>query len=442
MTRASATKRAGATKETWKRERRSHHIVTASLVLAIVVLVIMLWSGERGQEATLHVRDAGELPLLMPSIAGLTESSIDQGNRVEVLQNGDGFFSPLLRDIAAARESVHVESYIWWKGAICDQIAAALAAKARQGVEVRLLVDASGGHKMEKRLYAEMASAGVRVTKFHPVRFTTLGRLNNRDHRKIAVIDGRIGYIGGYGFAAEWTGHGQDRQHWRDSGLRLTGPIVNRLQGAFCENWIETTGEVLAGQKYFPPLPAAGTSAAHIAYTSPTGSLSAVQILYYVAICAARREVIIQNPYMLPDDDAIAAMAAAVKRGVVVRVMVPATSATDSPVVQHASHHLFKSMMQAGVHIYEFQRTLLHQKVIIVDGVWSCVGSTNFDDRSFQRNDEISVGIIDPAVAAQLKAAFADDLRSCQERHLGEWRKRPFWHKLIDGIAYAANPEL
>jgi cardiolipin synthase len=199
---------------------------------------------------------------------------------------------------------------------------------------------------------------------------------------------------------------------------------------------------VLAGQTYFPPLPAAGTSAAHIAYTSPTGSLSAVQVLYYLAICAARREVLIQNPYMLPDDDAIAAMAAAVKRGVVVNVMVPATSATDSPVVQHASHHLFKSMMKAGVHVYEFQRTLIHQKVIIVDGTWSCVGSTNFDDRSFQRNDEISVGIIDPAVAGQLKAAFADDLRYCQERHLAEWQKRPFWHKLIDGLAYAANPEL
>jgi cardiolipin synthase len=432
----------GTTKETWKRERRSHHILTASLVFAIIVLVIMLWSGERGQEATLRVRNAGELSVLMPSIIGLTQSNLDKGNGVEVLQNGDGFFPLLLRDIASARESVHVESYIWWKGAICDQIAAALAAKARQGVEVRLLVDASGGHKMEARLYDEMAKAGVRVTKFHPVRFTTLGRLNNRDHRKIAVIDGRIGYIGGYGFASEWTGHGQDRQHWRDSGLRLTGPIVNRLQGAFCENWIETTGEVLAGQKYFPPLPPAGTSAAHIAYTSPTGSLSAVQVLYYLAICAARHEVIIQNPYMLPDDDAIGAMAAAVKRGVVVKVMVPATTATDSPVVQHASHHLFKSMMRAGVHVYEFQRTLIHQKVIIVDGIWSCVGSTNFDDRSFQRNDEISVGIVDPAVAGQLKAAFADDLRYCQERHLEEWQKRSFWHKVIDGLAYAANPEL
>ena len=425
-----------------KQPRSGHGLLIGSLVAAIVVLVIMLWSGERGQEGHLHIRNAGELQVLLPSIMGLTQSNLDHGNRIQVLENGDGFFPLLLRDIAAAHQSVHVESYIWWKGDICKQMAAALAAKAKQGVEVRLLVDASGSQKMEKNLTALMTSAGVHVTKFHPFGFTTLGRMNNRDHRKIAVIDGRIAYIGGYGIAEEWTGHGQDRKHWRDTGLRIEGPLVNRAQGAFCENWIESTGEVLAGERYFPPLPAVGTSAAHIAYTSPTGGLSSVQLLYYLAIAASRREVIIQNPYMLPDDDAIGAMTQAVKRGVVIKVMVPATTATDSPIVQHASHHLFEAMMRAGAHIYEFKRTLVHQKVIIVDDVWSCVGSTNFDDRSFQRNDEISVGVFDPAVAAQLKAAFNLDLQDAEERHLEEWRKRPFWHKWMDGLAYAANPEL
>jgi cardiolipin synthase len=423
-------------------ERTGHGLLIGSLVAAIVVLVIMLWSGTRGQEARLRIRNAGELGVLLPSIMGLTQSNLDHGNHIEVLQNGDGFFPLLLRDIAAARQSVHVESYIWWKGDICRQIAEALAAKARQGVEVRLLIDSSGGHKMEKALYERMTSAGVRVTKFHPIRFTTVGRINNRDHRKLAVLDGRIAYIGGYGFGEEWTGHGQDRKHWRDTGLRIEGPVVNRMQGAFCENWIESTGEVLAGEKYFPALQTKGTSSAHVAYTSPTGSLSAVQVLYYLAIAAARHEIIIQNPYMLPDDDAIEAMAQAVKRGVVVKVMVPSTKATDSPVVQHASHHLFGTMLQSGVHVYEYKRTLLHQKVIIVDGVWSCVGSTNFDDRSFQRNDEITVGVLDPAIAGQLIAAFNADLRDSEERHLAEWRTRPFWHKWMDGLAYAGNPEL
>jgi cardiolipin synthase len=428
-----------------KKETRGTHghvAIIISLLLVIVVLLLMLWSGTRGQEAHLRVQNVGELGVLTPSLMGLTQSNLDHNNKIDVLQNGDGFFPLLLRDIAGARESVHVESYIWWKGDICRQIAEALAAKARQHVEVRLLVDASGGHKMDKDLYTLMTSAGVRVTKFHPIRFTTLGRLNNRDHRKLAVIDGRIAYVGGYGFAQEWTGHGQDRQHWRDSGLRMEGPIVNRMQGAFCENWIESTGEVLAGERYFPALPAAGNVTAHVAYTSPTGSLSAVQVLYYLAISAARKEIIIQNPYMLPDDDAIEAMRAAVKRGVVVKVMVPATTATDSPIVQHASHHLFGTMMNYGVHVYEFKRTLIHQKVIIVDGAWACVGSTNFDDRSFQRNDEISVGVMDAAIAGQLKAAFDEDMKDAEERHLQEWKNRPFWHKWMDGIAYAANPEL
>jgi cardiolipin synthase len=442
MTKKKTAAKPKPSAESWMLERRSHHVLIISLVFAIVVLTIMLWSGERGQEAHLHIQNAGDLPVLLPSIVGLTESSLDRGNRVEVLENGDNFFPPLLRDIAAAQRSVNVESYIWWKGDICNQLAAALAAKARQGVEVRLLVDALGGHKMDSALYSQMVAAGVHVTKFHPVRFTTLGRLNNRDHRKIAVIDGRVGYIGGFGVAKEWTGHGQDRQHFRDTGLRLEGPIVNSMQGAFCENWTESTGELLAGEKQFPIIPAAGSISAHLAYTSPTGSLSAVQILYYLAISAARREILIQNPYMLPDDDAVEAMSKAVKRGVVVRIMVPATSSTDSPIVQHASHHLFGSLLRAGVHVYEFKRTLLHQKVIIVDGVWSGVGSANFDDRSFQRNDEISVGVIDPGIAAQLKAAFEDDLRACEERHLDEWKRRPLWHKAIDGLAYAANPEM
>jgi cardiolipin synthase A/B len=428
--------------------KRGTHVVrmptvaVVAMLVIIVALTILLWSAERGRTAHLRVKNPGELNALLPSIVGLTQSSLDNGNAVEVLQNGDNFFPALLRDIAAARESVHVESYIWWKGAICNQLAALLAQKARQGVEVRLLVDASGGHKMDDNLEKLMKDAGVQLRKFHPVRISNLGRLNNRDHRKLMIIDGRIGYIGGLGIAQEWTGHAQDKDHWRDTGVRVMGPIVNRMQGAFCENWVEETGEIPAGAKYFPRLAPVGTTAAHLAYTSPTGSVSSVQVLYYLAINAARREIIIENPYLLPDKDAIAAMANAVKRGVDVKVIVPATNATDSPIVQHASHHIFGTLLSRGVKVYEYQPTLLHQKVIIVDGVWSCVGSTNFDDRSFQLNDEISMGMLDPNVAAQLRAAFLADLQKAKQRSLDEWKHRPFWHKAIDGIAYLGHGEL
>jgi cardiolipin synthase len=418
-------------------------IALVGLIVTVVLLTLVLWSIWRGsRDSHLLVRNPGELKELLPSIVGLTQSSLENGNQIELLENGDGFFPPLLRDIAAAKETIHIESYIWWKGPICEQIATALAAKAREGVEVRLLVDASGGHKMVKELDKVMQDAGVKLARFHPFRISNVGRMNNRDHRKMAIIDGRIGYIGGYGLAEEWTGHAQDKQHWRDTGLRIVGPEVNRLQAAFCENWIEETGEIPAGDKYFPHTGAAGSISAHLAYTSPTGSVSSVQLLYYLAISAARREIIIQNPYLLPDADARKALSDAVKRGVDVQIMVPATTSTDSPVVQHASHHHFGTLLKDGVKIWEYKPTLLHQKIIVIDGVWSCVGSTNFDDRSFDHNDEISMGVLDSNIAGQLKSAFENDKKSAQQRHFEEWRNRGLWHKFIDGVAYLGHGQL
>jgi cardiolipin synthase len=430
-----------------KTKHRSHVVrvnivVLIAMGLSIVALTVVLWSAERGTDPQLNVKNTGDLAALLPSIVGLTQSSLDAGNSVQLLENGDQFFPLLLRDINAATHSVHVESYIWWKGSICNQLAEALSAKARQGVEVRLLVDASGGHKMDKQLAEMMKSAGVRLIRFHPPTIANVGRLNNRDHRKEMIIDGRIGYIGGFGIAEQWTGHAQDRDHWRDAGLRVEGPIVNRLQGAFCENWIEETGEVIAGEKYFPHLPAVGPTQAHLAYASPTGGVSSVQVLYYLAIKSAQHEIIIQNPYLLPDDDAIKAFAEAVKRGVDVKVMVPATSATDSPIVQHASHHRYADLMRAGVKIWEYQPTLLHQKIIIVDGIWSCVGSTNFDRRALQLNDEVSMGIVDANLATQLKAVFTDDLTHAQQRTLEQWQNRGLWHRLEDSLAYLASSQL
>ncbi|MEA2236403.1 MAG: cardiolipin synthase [Thermoanaerobaculia bacterium] len=429
-------------------DKRGSHIVRvplivfAALVIAVAGLTVMLWSAERGTDPKLNVKNVGDFSALLPSIVGLTQSTLESGNQIQLLENGDQFFPLLLRDIAAAKQSVHVESYIWWKGAICAQIANALASKARQGVEVRLLVDASGGHKMDKDLEKLMIDSGVRFIRFHPFSLSNLGRMNNRDHRKEAIIDGRIGYIGGYGFAEEWTGHGQDKDHWRDAGLRVEGPVVSRLQSAFAENWIEETGEIMAGEKYFPHLDAVGSTKAHLAYTSPTGGVSSVQVLYYLAIKAARHEIIIQNPYMLPDAESMEALAEAVKRGVDVRVMVPATTSTDSPVVQHASHHLFGELLKAGVKIFEYKKTLLHQKVMIVDGVWSCVGSTNFDRRALELNDEVSMGVLDASLAAQLKAVFEADMQFAEERHFEEWKHRGLWHKAEDGLAYVASSQL
>lgn len=411
-------------------------------VLALVTLTILFWSLTREPSAELQVENPGEIHALLPSLTGLTQSTLEGGNRVEVLQNGNAFFPIVMRDIAAARKSVHIESFIWYDGKLASQFVAMLARKAREGVEVRLLVDASGGRQLDDEELESLKAAGAKVAHFHPLRISNLGRLNNRDHRKLFVIDGRIGYTGGFGIADEWTGNAEDRKHYRDTGLRLTGPVVNRLQGAFSENWIEETGEIPAGDDYFPHAQAAGTTPAHVVYTSPTGSVSSVQILYYLAIKAARREIIIQNPYLLPDARALEALEEAVDRGVDVKIMVPSDTSTDSALVQHASHHHFGTLLKKGVKIWEYEKTLLHQKVIVVDGIWSCVGSTNFDDRSFQINDELSVGVLDPVVAASLRAAFAADLQHARQKSLEQWEKRPLSHKLKDGIAYLGRSQL
>jgi cardiolipin synthase len=417
-------------------------LVAIAGVLVIAAMALLIWSVKREPDTRLRVDNPGELRALLPSIVGLTQSTLEAGNRVDVLQNGDGFFPPLFRDIAAARSSVHVEMFIWQDGALATQLANLLAQKARQGVIVRLLVDGSGGRALDGKEREMLDAAGVRVAHFHPYRFSNLGRLNNRDHRKLAIIDGTIGYIGGHGIGDTWTGNGQDLEHYRDTGLRIGGPVVHRMQAAFAENWIEETGEIPAGDRYFPRLGVAGTTPAHIAYTSPHGSISSVQVLYYLAIKAARREIIIQNPYLLPDRQAIKALEDAVARGVDVKIMVPSENATDNAIVQHASHHHFGTLLKRGVKIWEYDRTLLHQKVIVVDGIWSCVGSTNFDDRSFQLNDEVSIGVLDPAIAAQLRAAFVADARFARPVNFNAWQDRSVWHKLQDGVAYLGRSQL
>lgn len=411
------------------------------MVLAILMLTLLLWSTKRRQNAHLDVAQPGELRELLPSIVGLTHGTLLEGNSLQILRNG-AFFNSVLAEIAKAKETINFETYVWWKGDICRQIAEALSKKAREGLEVRLLVDASGSSRSDDELFEMMEQAGVKIGRFHPVRISNLGRLNNRDHRKIVVIDGRIGFTGGHGVAEEWTGNGQDLKHWSDIFVRVEGPIVGTLQSAFTENWIEETSNVPAGAKFFPKLEPKGSIPIHAAYSSPSGTVSSVQLLYYLAINAAKKEILIQNPYFLPDDDAISALEKAVERGVDVRVMIPSTDVTDSAIVQHASHHHFGTLLKRGVKIYEYKKTLLHQKVLVVDGYWSSVGSTNFDDRSFELNDEISLGIHDTGVAEQLRTIFFEDMKFTEERKFDEWSDRALKHKAIDGMAFLVNEQL
>jgi cardiolipin synthase A/B len=415
--------------------------VLALLALAIVALTVILWSVKRRRRPHLHLDSDDDLHGLIPSIVGLTQGTLVKGNKVELVQNGE-FFRWLYRDLEKAEKSISFETFLAKHGQVTSRITEILCRKAKEGVKVRVMLDGSGGKNYGKGDLKRMADACVTVHNYHPIRLSNLGLINNRDHRKIVVIDGRIGYIGGHCLVDTWLGNAEDKKHFRDITARVVGPVVAQLQSAFAENWIEETGDVLGGDEYFPKPEPAGDVDAHAVWISPSGSPSAVKLLHYLVIRAAKKSITIQNPYFLPDPDARKALLDAVKRGVKVRVMIPGTEASDSPIVQHASHHHYGTLLKGGVRLFDYERTLLHQKVITVDGCWAAVGSTNFDDRSFEVNDEISLVIYNEGIAQQLEAIFEEDLEHARERKFDEWKGRPALHKLRDFCSFLFNEQM
>jgi len=410
------------------------------LILIIIILGLIVWSVKRRRRPNLE-QTAGDDASLLPTMAGLLQSTIVGGNAVELIQNGE-FFQRLFADLKAARSTINIETFLCKEGELTHQLTEILLAKMKEGIEVRMLLDGSGGRKFGNRDAKRLRDAGCSMRKFHPFRISNLGRLNQRTHRKIAVIDGRLGYVGGHCLVDTWLGHAEDKQHFRDITARIQGPVVNELQSAFTDNWIEETGEVIAGEKFFPVLEKCGSSQAQIVFVSPTGGPSTLKLLHYAAITSAKKSITIQNPYFLPDPDARKALLDAVKRGVEVRVMIPATPATDAKLVSHASHHHYGTLLKGGVRMFDYEQTLLHQKVFTVDRTWSSIGSTNFDDRSFEINDEVSLVVYDEAIARQLEETFDADAKKAKERKLEEWKKRPAGHKLVDFSAFLVNEQL
>jgi cardiolipin synthase len=288
----------------------------------------------------------------------------------------------------------------------------------------------------------QMSAAGCELAIYHPRNLRNIGMLFERDHRKLCILDGRVAWVGGHCVVDAWLGNAQDRQHVRDLSVRLRGPVVHAVQSVFSENWVEVSGKLFVGDDVFPPLDPEGEVYAHVASIKPEGSAPAVKILHHTIICCARERLWIQNPYFIPEPDAVHAFAKAVKRGVDVRIMVPSTEASDMKIVQHAAHRNFQELLDAGVRIFEYDRTLLHQKVMTVDGVWCAVGSSNFDDRSFETNDEVTVGFLDRSLARQLEEIFEADLAYCTELDAAQWKKRGLVHRAKDSVLYLFNEVL
>ena len=411
-------------------------------IATAVVFAIALLLTRRRDTPYLHLDPSAYPPIVdgIEMLSGLTQSALYDGIRAAVLQNGH-VYPAMLADIREARHSVHLETFVWSTGELERQFVDALGDRARAGLDVRLLIDALGGSKADAGALQRLCESGAEVAIYCRPRWWNWLRFNHRTHRKLLIVDGRVGWTFGHGIADEWLGDGTDPDHWRDTALRMEGPIVHGMQSVFAENWVEELHQLPAGPACWPTLEPVGRSRAHVVSSASGEAISSVAVLYTLAIAFARREVLIQNPYFAPDSGIVDLFEMMVERGVDIQLMVPGKH-TDSPFVRRAGCHLYERLLRAGVRIFEFEPTLLHQKVVIVDGEWSHVGSTNFDSRSLALNEEVGVGILDEEIARELKAAFARDLEHCRELDLVRWRKRSSAARLFDRFAYLLHDQL
>lgn len=362
----------------------------------------------------------------------ITGAPVTYGNDAELLVNGDNIFPAFLETIAGAERTINLLTYVYWTGDIAHEVAGALCAKASAGVRCNVLLDAVGAYKMNSSLIGDMESAGVNIHRFRPVKPYAIRRVTNRTHRKILVADGRVGMTGGVGIAQEWTGNAQDPDHWRDTHVRVRGPVVRGLQGAFAENWLEATGEVLTGEAYLPQLdPVDGGGAMQVMRSSAGVGDTDAEALYYLAVASASKSLALTSAYFAPRPAFIHALVAAVERGVEVRVLVPGPH-IDKRVVRAAGRSSYQQLLDGGVRIFEYQPTMMHAKTLVVDDMWSSVGSVNFDNRSFQLNDEATLTIWSKAFAGQLVEVFEADIEHSKEMHRHAWDQRPVPQKLIE----------
>jgi cardiolipin synthase A/B len=425
--------------------------VDRNTVVKCVCLVIIACAGtviglnfvqpERRLKQSVEHRYSTDDPEFRHELSTLLGPPIIEGNRVANLENGAEIFPAMLAAIKAARKSITFETYIYWSGEIGRQFAEALSERARAGVPVHVLVDWVGSQKMDENLVTLMEDAGVEVMRYHPLQWYHLMRMNNRTHRKVLVVDGKVGFTGGVGIADKWEGHAQDPDHWRDSHYRIEGPAVAQMQAAFMDNWIKTTGKVLRGDAYFPNLEKAGNVAGQVFTSSPSGGADSMLLMYLMAISSSVKTIDLSASYFVPDELTLTALYDALLRGVRVRIIVPGEH-IDTKVVRKASRATWGKLLEAGATIHEYEPTMFHCKMLIVDGLLVSVGSTNFDMRSFRLNDEANLNVYDPDFAKEVTAEFERDLEHSRNITLAMWRERPWHEKAMEEVASVFSSQL
>jgi cardiolipin synthase len=403
---------------------------------------IGLWSGvcslsapvefppQYGLDHDLPVDD----PEFINTMSGAAGVPFVEGNAVALLNNGDRFYPAMLEAIGNAKHSITIEAYIYWAGEIGLTFAHALAAAAKRGVCVKILLDAVGSQSIGKDILQILEEGGCHLAWYNPMRWNHLRRINNRTHRKSLIADGRIGFTGGAGIADQWTGDAQDDKHWRDLQIRIEGPAVRPLQTGFAQNWLECTSELVSGPYFYPTPEPAGDLSLQTIMSSPETGASTVRVMYCLALSAARKTIDIANPYFVPDHVSIDLFRDAAKRGVRVRVMVAGVS-NDTLITRFNSVRLYGAVLEAGVELYEYNRTMMHHKIMVVDGLWSTVGTANFDNRSFSHNEESNVSAVSEALASELLVSFEQDLAVCKRVTLEGWRRRGIHYRAVEMLA-------
>ncbi len=408
-------------------------LVIAVIAIGVLSFLLFLALFEPGLDYRIEASPSAmiESDEFLRMLEALTDSKLHGRSRIEVLTNGEVYFEAELEAIRAARHSVNLEAYIFQKGEVARRFVETLTAKAREGVEVRLVLDAIGSFASWNSYFRELTEAGGRVAWYHPLRWQTLARVNNRTHREIIVVDGAVGFIGGSGFADHWLIARDGHPRWRDTMFRVDGDAAVGLQSTFAENWLEASGELLSNHELFPFCDEVEDAPrALIINSSPSAGRSThARMLYQMLLASAQKSVLITTPYFLPDKSARAEMVRAIReRGVEIQIIAPGTK-SDHLLTRRSSRRLYGELLDAGARIYEYRPAMIHAKTLVIDRIWSVVGSTNFDNRSFGLNDEVNLAARDPRLAARIAEDFARDREASAEITLERWRRRSIFER-------------
>jgi cardiolipin synthase len=417
---------------------------TASGVLAALVIGVVLlnvWPQEQQLQRRIGHVSAVDSAQFRREVGTVLGPAIVDGNAVTDYQNGAAIFPAMLASIRAARRTINLETYIYWSGDIAQQFIAALTERARAGVKVHVLADWIGSTRMQHAAVDQLRAGGVRFEYFHPLRWYSLDRLNNRTHRKLLIVDGQVAFNGGVGIADSWSGNATAPDHWRDMQFRVQGPAAGQMQAIFEDNWLTTTGEALLGPDYYPTTDAGGTLSVQAFASSPNGGGENMQLMYLMAINGARTSIDLEAAYFVPDAMTRTALIDAMHRGVRLRLLVPGPH-VDSGTVRNASQASWGAMLQAGARMYRWQPSLLHNKLMVVDHYLTIAGSANFDNRSFKLNDEANINVYDHGFAQHMTDVINRDLASSVPLTYAQWQQRPWRQRALDWVTAKVSSQL